>query len=200
MEPRFMDDHQLKVTGRNGLRGTIASPPPTDPNARVEIRLDDGHRVTVPANLLTRSKTGSAFELPLGLEDLRTNGTEKHVIPIVREEMDVQKRTEERDRVVVHVIPKLRTEVVDIPVVQEQVEVQRTPVNRFVNAIDSVRQDGDVTIVPVYEEVLVVERRLMLKEEVRITRHRETKAIRREVELRTEEVHVMRSAGDRPGA
>jgi hypothetical protein len=35
------------------------------------------------------------------------------------------------------------------------------------------RQEGDTLILPVVEEVLVVEKRLMLREEIRITRRRE---------------------------
>ena len=72
-------------------------------------------------------------------------------------------------------------------------QVERVPVNRFVSGTQPVRQDGDVTIVPVYEEVLVVERRLMLKEEVKVTRQRHVRSQRREVELRSEQVEVLRS-------
>jgi stress response protein YsnF len=129
-----------------------------------------------------------------------TNGHEQVIIPVVREELDVQKRTEERGGVVVHIAPKTRTEVFDVSLAQEQVDVERVPVNRVVSAVEPVRQDGDVTIVPVYEEVVVMERRLMLKEEIRITRKRQTKPVRREIELRTEEVHVLRNGGDQQGA
>jgi uncharacterized protein (TIGR02271 family) len=95
--------------------------------------------------------------------------------------------------VVVHVVPRVQTEVVDVPLAEEEVAVERVPVNRFVSAVQPVRQDGDVTVVPVYEEVLVVERRLMLKEEVRVRRQRRVRHERQEVELRTEDVQVMRS-------
>jgi hypothetical protein len=199
-----MEQAQLiPVVGRNGLRGTVASPlPPGDPNARVEIRLDDDRRVTLPASLLTPSKSGGGgYEVPLGLDDLATNvRQEEVVVPVVREELQVGKRTEERGSVVVHVVPTLRTEVVDVPLAEERVEVERVPVNRFVTGVQPVRQDGDVTVVPVYEEVLVVERRLMLKEEVRVTRRRQVRPERRQVELRAEDVHVLRSGAGGQGA
>jgi uncharacterized protein (TIGR02271 family) len=169
--------------------------PPRDPAARVEIRLDDGHRVTVPANLLVPSRNGDgAYEVPLGPEDLRSNANrEQVVVPVVQEEVRVGKRAEERGSVVVHVVPRVQTEVVDVPLAEEDVVVERVPVNRFVSGVQPVRQDGDVTVVPVYEEVLVVERRLMLKEEVRVRRNRRVRHERQQVDLRTEDVQVMRS-------
>lgn len=195
----------VPVVGRNGLRGTVASPlPGGDPNARVEIRLDDDRRVTVPASLLTpsRSGDGGGYEVPLGPDDLVAGDRRRRdevVVPVVREELEVGKRAEERGSVVVHVVPTLRTEVVDVALAEERVEVERVPVNRFVTGVQPVRQDGDVTVVPVYEEVLVVERRLMLKEEVRVTRHRQVRSERRQVELRAEEVHVLRSGAGGQG-
>ena len=55
-----------------------------------------------------------------------------------------------------------------------------------------VRREGDVVIVPVMEEVLVVEKRLMLKEELHIridvTRREETRTVR----LRREHAEIDR--------
>lgn len=51
----------------------------------------------------------------------------------------------------------------------ETVEVTRVALNQPVTgARPEMRQEGDVTIVPVFEEVLVVEKRLVLKEELHI--------------------------------
>jgi stress response protein YsnF len=72
-------------------------------------------------------------------------------------------------------------------------------VNEFVSGPVGVRQEGDVTIVPVLEEVLVVEKRLMLREEIRVTRRRETKRHVEHVALRTEEARVLRADGDADG-
>jgi stress response protein YsnF len=161
----------------------------------VEIRLDDGHRVTLPGDLVRPSPSGRGYEVPLGPEDLRSNrpgqdATERVVVPVVREEAEVRKRTEETGSVVVHVVPRVQTEQVNVPLIEESVEVERVPVNRFVSGTQPVRQEGDVTV---YEEVLVVERRLMLKEEVRVTRRRVARTERQRVELRTEEVRVLKS-------
>ncbi|MFD1693079.1 DUF2382 domain-containing protein [Azotobacter chroococcum] len=59
--------------------------------------------------------------------------------------------------------------------------------------IPQVRQEGDVTVIPVLEEVLVVEKRLVLKEELRVRRvvHEEPHSV--PVTLRREQVTVERT-------
>lgn len=62
--------------------------------------------------------------------------------------------------------------VLDEPLIMEDVQVERVPVNRIVDAAPEIRHEGDVMIVPVIEEVITVQKRILLKEEVRITRSR----------------------------
>lgn len=76
---------------------------------------------------------------------------------------------------------------------REEVQVERVPVNRVVDEPFGQYQEGDTTIIPVFEEVLVVEKRLMLKEEVRITRRRKTRDEHRDVRLRAERVRITRN-------
>jgi stress response protein YsnF len=57
----------------------------------------------------------------------------------------------------------------------------------------SVRQEGDVTIIPVVEEILVVERRLVLKEEVHIRRIKTTERHQEQIKLRRQEATVSRT-------
>jgi stress response protein YsnF len=72
--------------------------------------------------------------------------------------------------------------------------VERVPVGRWIAAPADIRQEGDTTIYPVVEEVLVVEKRLRLVEEVRVTRRRATRQVREEVSLRHEEILVEHDA------
>ena len=55
-----------------------------------------------------------------------------------------------------------------------------------------VRHEGETTIVPIVEEVLHTERRLFLKEEVRITRKKTTDKFHDRVTLRYQEAVVTR--------
>ena len=81
---------------------------------------------------------------------------------------------------------------VDEPLLRETVEVARVPVGTYADQPQPIRHEGDVIVVPVYEEVLVVEKRLLLREEVRITRHRDETRDPQEVSLRRTRVEVER--------
>ncbi len=59
---------------------------------------------------------------------------------------------------------------VEEPSIQEEVQIERVPGNQLVNEPVAVRCEGDTMIIPVIEEVVVVETRLQLKEEVRVTK------------------------------
>jgi stress response protein YsnF len=56
-----------------------------------------------------------------------------------------------------------------------------------------IRIEGDVTIYPVVEEVLVVERRLVLREEVHVTRRRRVEHVGEDVPVRRTEARVERT-------
>ena len=75
----------------------------------------------------------------------------------------------------------------------EQVEVERIPIGRTVDAVPPVRVEGDVTILPVVEEIVVIERRLVLKEEVHVRRIRTSERHVETVVLRTQAAEVTRS-------
>jgi len=112
------------------------------------------------------------------------------VVPVIEEKLDVYKRAVVGGGVRIHKIVHEREELVDIPLTHEDVHVERVSINRIVEGAVEVRQEGDTTIVPVVEEVLVVERRLLLKEELRITRRRSVQNETRRVLLRSEEAVV----------
>ena len=81
---------------------------------------------------------------------------------------------------------------VDVHVRHDEVRIERVPVNRVVEQPSPIRREGDVTIVPVYEEVLV--KQLVLREELRITRHSKTEVRESEpVMLRREEIEITRT-------
>ena len=85
---------------------------------------------------------------------------------------------------------------VDVELAEEHIEIERVSINEFVPGPVSVRQEGDVTVVPVVEEVLVVEKRLMLREEIRLTRRRQTRRHAEKIPLRAEQARVLRADGE----
>jgi len=71
------------------------------------------------------------------------------------------------------------------------------PVGRWIETPAVVRHEGDTTVYPVVEEVLVTEKRLRLVEQVRVTRRQTTHKVRQQVGLRREEIVVEREAAPR---
>ena len=76
----------------------------------------------------------------------------------------------------------------------EELIVERIPVNEYVDVAPQARHEGDTMIIPVVKEEVIVQTRLMLVEEVRITRRREERTVQTPVTLRTEEVIIERSS------
>jgi uncharacterized protein (TIGR02271 family) len=122
------------------------------------------------------------------------------VIPLAEERLRVEKREVERGRVVVRKRVETREELAEAVLHREELSVERVPLGVPVDAPPPVREEGDVLVVPVVEEQLVVQTRLVLKEELRVTRHRRTETFREPVRLRAEVAEVVREPGRDPVA
>lgn len=114
------------------------------------------------------------------------------VVPLFTEELSVSKRVVEKGRVQVSRTTREREELVNELLAQERVEVERTPIGKPIDAMPGIREEGDTIVVPVVEEVLVMERRLVLKEEVRIRRVHGRERHEERVTLRRHEVTIER--------
>ena len=115
------------------------------------------------------------------------------VLELLEEQAVVSRRVVAGATVRVATTTSVREQQIDEALAQETVEIERVQVGRVVETAPDVRQEGDITIIPVMEEVLVLERRLVLKEEVRIRRVRTTEAHRETVQLRYQEAIVTRT-------
>lgn len=91
-------------------------------------------------------------------------------IALVEERLKIDVRQVETGTVQIH--KKVVSEEVtqEVPVVSEEVLVERKPINQYIENAPAVRVEGDTTIISVVKEVLVVEKRLMLVEELHITK------------------------------
>jgi len=112
------------------------------------------------------------------------------VIPVIQEAIRVEKREFESGRVVVHKTVVERDEVVDIILRQQDLSVERVPVGRVVEEAPQTRQEGDTLIVPILEEVLVVKKRLVLKEELHIRKQSSERTEQKTVRLPSEQVEI----------
>ena len=113
------------------------------------------------------------------------------VIPIVEERPVVSKQEVTTGQVRVSTHTEQRVVHVDDTLRKTVFDVQHVPINAFVEVEPQTREEGDVLIIPVVEEVLV--KRLFLKEELRITRTSTLETFEDDVTLRVMHADVQRS-------
>jgi uncharacterized protein (TIGR02271 family) len=113
-------------------------------------------------------------------------------LTLLAEQLSVEKEAVETGRVRVDKQTRTREVFIDEDLLREYAEIERTPIGKQVFEVPPVRQDGETTIIPIVEEVLYTERRLILKEEVKITRRRSTEKFQDRVALRYQEAVVTR--------
>jgi stress response protein YsnF len=167
---------------------------------QLEVRLENGAGLIIPRLAVTNEADGS-FRFKGTFAETLAAAQTAVVIPVVEEAPVIGKRLVERDRVRLRSHVTTREEPVKVALVADELQVDRVPIERVVDHAEPPRQEGDTYVMPVYEEVLVVEKRLMLKEEVRVTRVRRERLHEERVELRRADVRVERrgSNGSTPG-
>ena len=114
--------------------------------------------------------------------------------PVIEEQPDVRKRRVDRAVVRVHRHVREQQKQIDVPLMSEEIKVERVPADRVVDEMEPPRTEGDVTIIPVYEEVLVVQRKYRVREEIRLTRVQTQRPSHHTVTLRRHEVEIERVA------
>jgi uncharacterized protein (TIGR02271 family) len=125
-------------------------------------------------------------------------------IPLAEERVSVTKREVETGRLRIEVSVDERQVAVPVELQHDEVEVERVPVNKAVGQLPSVRLEGSTTIIPVVEEVVVMEKRLILVEEIHVRRKSVPETRQVQVLLRSEQVRIDRggtgeAAGDAAG-
>lgn len=113
-------------------------------------------------------------------------------IALVEERLNIDIQKVETGTVQIHkkVVSEQVTQ--EVPVVHEEVQVERVAINQYVDAAPNVRYQGDTTIISVVKEVLVVEKRLMLVEELHISKKQITSSATVTETLRKEEIEINR--------
>jgi uncharacterized protein (TIGR02271 family) len=122
---------------------------------------------------------------------LQMEAGETRVLPVLQERVVVQREVVETGRVRLTRHVHETAEEVSIPVQHDEVHVERVPLNLTLPAgsvAPATRYEGDTLIIPVLREVAVVETRLLLVEELRVTRQQVTTQHTETVHLRREEI------------
>jgi uncharacterized protein (TIGR02271 family) len=183
----------VRVQGKGGWRGIVHHWGAEE----LTIRLDSGETLVVADSAVSGRPDGTCY-VALSLDEIRGVAvvSADHgpvVIPVIHEELEVGKRRVETGAGVrVQKSAREEEQVVDLPLVHEQVDVQRVAVDREVDGPVAVRHVGDTIIVPVMQEVLVVRKQLRLVEELHIRKTRTERRDPQTVVLRKEEATVER--------
>jgi len=113
-------------------------------------------------------------------------------IPLGSEEVELSKRAVQQ--AVVRIQTKVREEerIIETRLLKDEITVERVEINRPIESPIEPRYEGEVLIIPVIEEVLIVRKQLVLKEELRITQRSVARPHAQAVLLRSEEATVER--------
>lgn len=103
---------------------------------------------------------------------MREHKPDEATLPLVEEQLAIEKRPVATGRVRIRTMVDEHLARVSEELEREDVTVERVAINQEVREAPGIREENGVLIVPVLEEVLVVEKRLMLKEELHVHRKR----------------------------
>lgn len=111
-------------------------------------------------------------------------------VPVVEERARVEKRLVERKIVRIRTATTESEQVLAETVRHEEVEIRRVPVDREIDVVPNVREEGDVIVIPIVEERAVLVKRLILVEELHVHRKVVQQNVEVPVSLHSTEVFV----------
>jgi uncharacterized protein (TIGR02271 family) len=119
-------------------------------------------------------------------------------LEIVEECLNIDTHRVVTGRIRVSTESQLTEELAQASLAGERVEVTREAIGQQVSVVLQTRVEGDVTIIPVLEEIVVVEKRLMLVEEIRIRKTDTTEDVSIPVTLHKQRAKVERLENEKP--
>jgi Domain of unknown function (DUF2382) len=155
---------EFEVRLSSGLKGTVKRTSRfLDKREFNTVKLSDGKEITVPSASLEPQQDGSFYlrDVQAHTDPQPENGASGYGVETAREG-DAS---------------------IDAALFKEEIDVQRVPVNRVLDRPVETRVEDGVTIIPVMEERLKVEKQLILREEIRIVKKRTTTRDRRLIPL-----------------
>jgi len=120
---------------------------------------------------------------------------EENVIPVIEEQVVVEKQQVARARVRVNKRVETHQVEVETPVIHRELVVEHIPINRLLaaeDAIPSAREENGVLIIPILAEVAFADVVLRMKEQIKITKNRMSKNVSKTITLRQEVVDIER--------
>ncbi len=118
------------------------------------------------------------------------------VVPVIEEDVIAGARPVKTGAVRVEKHVEKRVRKVQTPLVHENVEIRRVPVNRVVKEMPGIHTRGETTIIPVVEDELIITKRVVIREEIHLIRHRSNARVTKEVAVHREIAKVHRLDAD----
>ncbi|ELR97171.1 YsnF/AvaK domain-containing protein [Gloeocapsa sp. PCC 73106] len=178
----------VSVIRDDQTRGTVVG---IEEHGYLIIEFEDSSRIIIAQEMLI-PQGDDTYSVPFDI-----NLAEQVILPVITEEITIEKEQIPKKVVRVHKRVETREKEVDATTVHEEVIVERIPINRLVeDTHPKVRKERGVLIIPVVEEVVVIEKRLLLVEEVHISKQRTQKTTPHSVMLRREVIEVETQEAD----
>ena len=184
---RFLDDRDERlIRTKDGQEFLV-------PKSHLEPRNDGTYRLRTPLSAFVRSGDRSSDTPRREHPDETTNRSfEGGVIPVLEEQLETRMQEHETGRIRITKSVDTQNFDVDEPVLRRYYNIERVPRDEIIDAPIEPRYEDETLVLPVFEEVLIVEKRLVLREEIRITRRTEEHVQHETVPLRRERVDVER--------
>jgi uncharacterized protein (TIGR02271 family) len=158
-------------------------------------KVSDEEALAISADMAAGTRILRSADLPLTATaptETAIQVADEAVMRLLVEELSVDKHRVETGRLRVRRVTQERTQNVDIDIEHVEAEFDRVPVGRFVDERPLMRETEDTIVIPVVEEVVVVERRLLLKEEIHVRKTRRVERRSEQVTLRSQDAEVLR--------
>ncbi len=190
----------LSVVDKDGARGFFQAKELDQ--SQVKLLLDKDRGIMVPRDLLVARSNGT-FYLPLSVSQLERRqqsgvwlGEDETVMPVPAAEGG--KQWLETGKVQINKVVRQEEQSVEASLLKDVVDIRRVPVDRVIDEPVSIRREGETLVIPVVEEVLIVEKRYLLKEEIHVTRRQVKTQTSQTVPVRREEVIVKQVNDQQP--
>ena len=112
---------------------------------------------------------------------------------LVSEDLNVERKFIDGDTVQVRTVTTVTEHAVEEMLRHQTADIQRVPIGCEVDAMPEIKQQGDLTIVPIVKEVLILHRQMVLVEEIHICRVSTDEPFATTVALREQRAEITRS-------
>ena len=121
---------------------------------------------------------------------------EERSVPVVEERLHVEKKEVETGKVYISKQVQEEKATVEVPLQHDKVNIERVAINQYVEEYPTVRYESDKIIIPVVQEEVVVEKKILLVEEVHIDREHYQENFSETFTLKKEIIEVTRDNTD----